>query len=206
MKIAQESKSPLPSSSSSLQAAHFLHPNPDPNLDGNIRVIPPTESTFKISSKERLNLTDKQILENHLKPFLTKKYPDFFTGNSVLGLKLREEFYAENKKDFSGYSSLIAAFPSGKYEARLKSLVADLGSAYKNINEKYIFIDYLSFLTKMVKTYPEPGIQEQGSIHYSDLQSPELAELLLNIYADIHSPKDSSNDPLLAHRRQAQLE
>jgi hypothetical protein len=199
MEIQQSSKSsPL-----SPPGVHFSRPNINEN---SINAAIPAESTFKISAGERLNLTDKQILENHLKPFLTTKYPDFFTGNSVLGLKLREEFYAENKKDFSGYSSLIAAFPSGKYEARLKSLVADLGSAYKNINEKYIFIDYLSFLTKMVKTYPEPGIQEQGSIHYSDLKSPELAELLLNIYADIHSEKASSNDPLLAHRRQAQLE
>ena len=199
MKIQDSKKSlpPLP------QAAHFPHPNLDENsISAEIRA----ENTFKISPEERINLTDKQILENHLKPFLEKKYPDFFTENSGLGLKLREKFYAENKKDFSGYSSLVADFPEDKYGARLKSVVADLGSAYKNINEKDIFIDYLSFLTKMVKTYSKKALQDNGSLHYSNLQSPELAKLLLNIYAELSSRKASGSDPMLAGRRQAQLE
>jgi hypothetical protein len=191
------------SSVTSLQAAHSLHPNLDENR---ISAVIPAESTFNISPEERINLTDKQILENHLKPFLEKKYSDFFTANSSLGLKLREKFYMENKEDFSGYSSLIADFPEDKYGARLKSLVGDLGSAYKNINEKGIFVDYLSFLTKMVKTYSKQALQDNGSLHYSNLQSPELAKLLLNIYAELSPSKDSHSDPVLAGRRQAQLE
>jgi hypothetical protein len=178
-----------------------------PNLNENAVPSPiPAETTFKILPTERINLTDKQILDNHFKPFLAEKYPDFFRIDSMPSLELRRQFYADNKKDFSDYRNLMAAFPSDKYEARLKLLVNDLRLAYDSVSEKGIFVDYLSFLTKMVKTYPESGVQKKGSIHYSDLQSPELAKLVLNIYAELSLGKASDSDPILAHRRQAQLE
>ena len=89
-----------------------------------IAVISST-TMFNIAPEERLNLTDKQILDR-LERFLGKKYPDFFPNNSVPGSELKEKFYKDIEKDFSSCSSLIPDFPPEEYNPKLNSFFDEI--------------------------------------------------------------------------------
>ena len=76
MEISSRIESFLPSLKTSFHAGR--------NSNENAAQPPiPVEITFKIPPAERINLTDKQILDNYFKPFLAEKYPDFFPINPI---------------------------------------------------------------------------------------------------------------------------
>lgn len=149
-----------------------LSSDSSPGLDSKPSKINPNSDLeikgFELSAQERQSLTDSQIMKR-AEGFLAKKYPDFFT-KSLSHPSSVPEFTKEFPRNF-------------------KFLVNDLKSIYKLVQNKGIFVEYLNSLTKMTKSYSQNDAANQGSPKFSNLNSPEYASFLLDIYADLKGNK-----------------